>query len=117
MLFITQANYIVYPLCVAVILVSLVSVLLAHAFRFYCDQTLLWGELKAGLQGIVQRVSENSADILKFLCVADILVSLVSVLLVAYMSRSEQTAREAQRLALQFAYYEEKLKATATIMG
>ncbi len=58
MLFITQANYIVYPLCVAVILVSLVS-----------------------------------------------------VLLVAYMSRSEQTAREAQRLALQFAYYEEKLKA------
>lgn len=63
-LFVTQANYIVYPLCAAVILVSLVS-----------------------------------------------------VLLVAYMSRSEQTAREAQRLALQFAYYEEKLKAEEKVRG
>ncbi len=64
MLFITQANYIVYPLCVAVILVSLAG-----------------------------------------------------VLLVAYMSRSEQTAREAHCLSMQFAYYEEKLKAEEKVRG
>lgn len=63
-LFVTQANYIVYPLCVVIVL---------GAF--------------------------------------------VSVLLVAYMSRSEQTAREAQRLARQFAYYEEKLKAEEKVRG
>ncbi|MCI9073315.1 MAG: GHKL domain-containing protein [Lachnospiraceae bacterium] len=37
--------------------------------------------------------------------------ALVGVSLVVYMSRSEQTAQEAQRLSRQFAYYEEKLKA------
>ena len=40
-----------------------------------------------------------------------ILGALVGVSLVAYMSQSEQMAREAQRLSQQFAYYEEKLKA------
>ncbi len=64
LLFITQANYIVYPLCVFIVL---------GAF--------------------------------------------VGVLLVAYMSRSEQTAREAQLLARQFAYYEEKLKAEEKVRG
>lgn len=63
-LFITQANYIVYPLCVVILL---------GAF--------------------------------------------VSVLLVAYMNRSEQMAREARRLAGQYAYYEEKLKAEEKVRG
>lgn len=44
------------------------------------------------------------------LCVVAIIASLGGVTLVAYMSRSEQTAREAQRLLQQHAYYEEKLK-------
>lgn len=44
------------------------------------------------------------------LCVVAVVASLGGVTLVAYMSRSEQIAREAQRLLQQHAYYEEKLK-------
>ena len=49
------------------------------------------------------------------LCVVIILGSLVGVSLIAYMSRSEQTAREAQRLQQQYAYYDEKLKSEEAV--
>ena len=49
------------------------------------------------------------------LCVVIILGGLVSVSLIAYMSRSEQTAREAQRLQQQYAYYEDKQKAEEAV--
>lgn len=49
------------------------------------------------------------------LCVVIILGGLVGVSLVAYMSRAEQTAREARRLQQQYAYYEEKLKSEETV--
>ena len=51
------------------------------------------------------------------LCVVIILGGLVGVSLIAYMSRSEQTAREAVRLQQQYAYYEEKLKAEEAVKG
>ena len=51
------------------------------------------------------------------LCMAIILGAFVRVSLIAYMSRSEQTAREAQRLARQFAYYEEKLRTEEKVRG
>ncbi len=49
------------------------------------------------------------------LCVVIILGSLVGVSLIAYMSRAEQTAREARQLQQQYAYYEEKLKSEETV--
>lgn len=49
------------------------------------------------------------------LCVVIILGGLVSVFLIAYMSRSEKTAREAQRLQQQYAYYEDKRKAEEAV--
>ncbi len=49
------------------------------------------------------------------LCVVIILGGLVGVSLIAYMSRAEQTAREARRLQQQYAYYEEKLKSEETV--
>lgn len=49
------------------------------------------------------------------LCVVIILGGLVGVALIAYMSRAEQTAREAQRLQQQYAYYEEKLKSEENV--
>lgn len=51
------------------------------------------------------------------LCVVIILGGLVGVSLIAYMSRSEQTAREAVRLQQQYAYYEEKLKTEEAVRG
>lgn len=49
------------------------------------------------------------------LCVVIILGGLVGVSLIAYMSRSEQTAREAMRLQQQYAYFEEKLKSEEAV--
>lgn len=49
------------------------------------------------------------------LCVVIILGGLVGVSLIGYMSRAEQTAREARRLQQQYAYYEEKLKSEETV--
>lgn len=49
------------------------------------------------------------------LCVVIVLGGLVGVSLIAYMSRAEQTAREARRLQQQYAYYEEKLKSEETV--
>lgn len=49
------------------------------------------------------------------LCVVIILGGLVGVSLIAYMSRSEQMAREAQALQQRHAYYEDKLKAEETV--
>lgn len=49
------------------------------------------------------------------LCVVIILGGLVGVSLIAYMSRSEQMAREAQRLQQQYTYYEDKRKAEEAV--
>lgn len=49
------------------------------------------------------------------LCVVITLGGLVGASLIAYMSRSDQTACEARRLQQQYAYYEEKLKSEETV--
>lgn len=60
----------------------------------------------------------NQANYIVYpLCVVIILGGLVGVSLIAYMSRSEQMAREAQRLQQQYAYYEEKLKSEEAVRG
>ena len=60
----------------------------------------------------------NQANYIVYpLCVVIILGGLVGVSLIAYMSRSEQMAREAQRLQQQYAYYEEKMKSEEAVRG